>query len=232
MIQATPLEHRPRSRRQSRAVDDLERMQHRGRPELEEDVPYALLGHVERLLGVEDSPVERDKSVDVRRQERNVVNALDETHSPLLQHDRLTGRPAPPLKAIAPTAESTATPIGAKRWPLQLRSSASMVWRFVVATLFVIGEAALVAADFSAEDDPWATILSLGLPVVVGMLIGKWWALAVAATPLLLYAIDPDVVGDLTPWFALSASILINAGCLALGVASRRSLQKARATQT
>ena len=106
-----------------------------------------------------------------------------------------------------------------------------MAWRVVVAALFVVGEAAIVAADFSAEDDPWATILILALPLVVGMLIGRWWALAVAVTPLLLYAKDPDVVGDLAPWYALTGSILVNVGCLALGVAARHGVERVRATK-
>ena len=47
---------------------------------LKEDVPYALLRHVERLPRVEDALVEGRKTVDVFGQKRHVVHAADKAH--------------------------------------------------------------------------------------------------------------------------------------------------------
>jgi hypothetical protein len=46
-------------------------MEDGGWADLEEDVPHALLGHVERLRRVEDALVERHQTADVLRQKRH-----------------------------------------------------------------------------------------------------------------------------------------------------------------
>ena len=67
--QAATLEHRPGRGRQGRPLEDLEGMKNGGRANLEEDVPHALLGHVERLRRVEDALVKRRQAVEVTRLE-------------------------------------------------------------------------------------------------------------------------------------------------------------------
>ena len=47
-----------------------------------EDVPKTLLGHIERLLGVERSFVERREAVEVVGQEVEMVDAFKQRHEP------------------------------------------------------------------------------------------------------------------------------------------------------
>src|SRR5829696_9948758 len=63
VVEAATPEHRPRRGRQGRPLEDLEGMKDGGRADLEENVPDALLGHVERLRRIEDAFVERRQAV-------------------------------------------------------------------------------------------------------------------------------------------------------------------------
>jgi hypothetical protein len=94
--------------------------------------------------------------------------------------------------------------------------------------VFVAAQMGLEAADFTDDDDPWATILALGVPLLVGLVVARWWAVALSLTPLLLYAIDPTITGELAPWFWLAVSIAVNAACLALGITVGRLARRLR----
>jgi hypothetical protein len=61
-------------------------MEDGGGTDREKDMPNALLGHIDGLRRVEDALVKRRQTVDVLRQERDVVHAFDELHHTLL-HD-------------------------------------------------------------------------------------------------------------------------------------------------
>lgn len=104
VVQAASLKHRPgRGRYCRRTAEELERMQDRGRADLEEDVPEALLRHVQRLPRVEHALVERHEAVDVVRQKGHVVYALDQRH-PKLLYPKFSG-PSP--RGIAPSVTTT-----------------------------------------------------------------------------------------------------------------------------
>ncbi len=70
------------------ALKDLKRVENRRGTHLQEDVPKTLLGHIERLLGVEHSFVERREAVEVVGQEVEMVDAFKKRHEP-----RFTGSP-------------------------------------------------------------------------------------------------------------------------------------------
>jgi NfeD-like C-terminal, partner-binding len=65
VVDAAALEHRSRGGWQRRPIEELERGQDRRGTYLQIDVPDALLGHVERLTGVEDALIESRETVDV-----------------------------------------------------------------------------------------------------------------------------------------------------------------------
>lgn len=96
-----------------------------------------------------------------------------------------------------------------------------------MAVAFVVAEVGLVAAELTDDDDPWATILALGVPIVVGFALNRWWAVALSLTPVFMYAIDSDITGELE-WLGLVIWIFFNAGCLALGIALRRAAGRIR----
>jgi hypothetical protein len=84
-------------------------MQDGGRADLEEHVPDALLLHVERLRRVEDALVERRQTVDVLRQKRHVVHALNERHRTLVhdQPDRRWSELSTPAEPRRPPVSTT-----------------------------------------------------------------------------------------------------------------------------
>ena len=91
-----------------------------------------------------------------------------------------------------------------------------------VTIAYVAAEVALLTADPGSEDDPWASILALAVPLAAGLLIGRWWALALSLVDVPAYAIDPSMASDLAPWFVLTAGTLLNAIAIAFGVGLHR----------
>ena len=77
---------------------DLERVQHRRGPHLEKRVAQPVLAHVERHFGIKDAHVEREQSIHVLGQERDVVDAVDELH----------GSDLPPLLSLESTWQTNA----------------------------------------------------------------------------------------------------------------------------
>lgn len=63
-------------------------MEDRRGADLEEHVPYALLGHVERLSRLEHALVEAHETVDVFREEGQMVDAFEKLHPETLTAGR------------------------------------------------------------------------------------------------------------------------------------------------
>jgi hypothetical protein len=80
VVETSSLKHRAARRGRSGSAQELERMQNGGPAHLYESVPYALLRHVERHPSVECPLVERRETVEIVRQERNVVHCLEKPH--------------------------------------------------------------------------------------------------------------------------------------------------------
>jgi len=101
-----------------------------------------------------------------------------------------------------------------------------MAWRAAIAVAFVAGEVLLLLATGGIEEEPWATVLLVAVPLVVGLLIGRWWAVALSLISGPLYLIDfhsREPGGDeLAAWFVIALFTAINAAPLALGVGTNR----------
>ncbi len=93
----------------------------------------------------------------------------------------------------------------------------------LVAAVFVAVVVALAITDarFGPEDDPWVTLGAVGLPLVVGLAIGRSWALLLAFCALLYYAINQDT-GELAAWWAITALMTMLAVPLGIGVLIRQ----------
>lgn len=64
-----------------------------------------------------------------------------------------------------------------------------------------------------SDDDTWVGVAVVLVPLVGGLLIGRAWALLIALTPLVLYALDRDT-GELAAWFAITF-LISGRGCCA-----------------
>ena len=78
VVEPTAPEHLSGRLRKRWSGEDLERMKDGRGPDLQKGMSHSFLGHVERLSRVEYSLVERRKSLDVLREECDVVDPVNE----------------------------------------------------------------------------------------------------------------------------------------------------------
>lgn len=92
-------------------------------------------------------------------------------------------------------------------------------WRATVAVAFAV---ATLAPDWYFEpDEEWLAAATLLIPFVAGLLIGRWWALALVP-PLMVAWVLIDGTGELSTGFVIAASVIIEGGAMLLGIVLHR----------
>jgi hypothetical protein len=94
----------------------------------------------------------------------------------------------------------------------------------IVAIAGLVASAWLFLADNPGSDLlPWFFLFGVFLvPLAAGALIGRWWALALAPTPVACYALGLLDPGDTAAWFFLVATTLLFTFLIGAGVGVRK----------
>ncbi len=94
----------------------------------------------------------------------------------------------------------------------------------VLAIAALLSSAWLLVSENPGSDLlPWLFLFGVFLvPLGAGALIGRWWALALTPTPIVLYGLGVLDPGDTAAWFFLVVLTVLVAFLLAAGVGARK----------
>jgi hypothetical protein len=106
-----------------------------------------------------------------------------------------------------------------------------MARRLLVAELFVVGELAVAAGGAGGPQPAWTVALFLALPLAAGFLIARWWAVALAAAPFALDALNQFEWDEETRSFLLPYLTAETAALLAIGVLAGKALALMRPSE-